>query len=99
MVTKSMKPKIAASKPMRTPAPTSQIEARAQKGSAVPQNTRSVASTPTRNAIGNGTSIGWIGCPKSDAVLRTPLLISSAMTHLHLEDERSSLIDGGGPPL
>src|SRR6185437_7950146 len=43
----------------------------------------SLASAPTRKAIGNGTSIGWMGWPPIAAVLGTPLLKSSAMA-LHL---------------
>jgi hypothetical protein len=51
----------------------------------VPQNTRSVASVPTRKAIGNGTNIGWMGWPLIDAVLGAPLLKSSAMMRRHPE--------------
>src|SRR5262245_53171832 len=69
---KSVRPMDAAATPVKKPAPTSQADIKAQKGSRVPKYARSLASAPTRNAIGNGTSIGCTGCPPNVTWLRKP---------------------------
>src|SRR6185369_13393075 len=65
---KSIKPVIAASQPMITPTVTSQAEKSAHIISPVRQYVMSVSNAPTKHTIGNGTSMGWIGCAPIRAV-------------------------------
>ena len=58
---KSMRPAIAASQPTIVPTVTSHAEKSAHVISAVCQYIRSVRSVPTKQAIGIGTRIGWMG--------------------------------------
>src|SRR6185312_5417183 len=60
----------AASQPMTTPTVTSHAEKSAHIMSAVHQYIRSVRSVPTKQTIGKGTSIGWIGILAIRAVER-----------------------------
>src|SRR4051812_33738128 len=60
---------MAASAAMTRPAPRSHSVAVIQPELPVLQNTRSHRKVATKNAIGNGMSIGWIGCPAMLAVL------------------------------
>src|SRR2546421_4565487 len=66
---KSVNPATAATNAVMTAAPRSHIDARAQFAFPVDQKTRSVTKAETRNATGNGISMGWIGCPAMLAVL------------------------------
>ena len=62
--------KIWESAAMIRPAPSSHSVASNQREFPVAQKTRSQTNVATKNAIGNGISIGWIGCPAMLAVLR-----------------------------
>src|SRR5947207_202464 len=66
----SVRPTTAASAAMISPAPSSHSVASNQLAFRVPQKTRSHTKVATKKAIGNGISIGWIGCPATLAVLR-----------------------------
>src|SRR4051794_29196533 len=59
----------AASAAMIRAAPRSQSEAVLQAGLPVRQKIRSQTNVATRNATGNGISMGWSGCPAIWAVL------------------------------
>src|SRR5665213_4423423 len=65
-----MTPMTAAIAAITRPAPSNQGVAMAQAWLAVCQKTRSQMNVATKNAIGNGTSIGWMGWPAIFAVLR-----------------------------
>jgi len=53
----------AASAAMMRPMPNNQSEALAQKSFDVLQNARSETRAKTKQAMGKGMSIGWMGCP------------------------------------
>lgn len=61
MIRSSSVPMIPASTPSPVPPPASQSEARAQNSSPVSRKVTSVATTASRNAMGKGTTIGWMG--------------------------------------
>ena len=56
-----IKPMTAASAAITRPAPSNQGVAAAHATFPVCQKTKSETNVPTKNAIGNGISMGWIG--------------------------------------
>lgn len=50
--------------------PSSQLDAVAQPGSPFQTNRMSAAKAPIKQTIGEGTSIGWMGCPPIFAMFR-----------------------------
>jgi hypothetical protein len=66
----SISPAIAARSAMTMPAPSSHSDAIDQSALPVRQKARSHTSVATKNAMGNGISIGWIGWPPMLAVER-----------------------------
>src|SRR5262245_59243443 len=61
---------MAASAAITRPAPSSHVDAVANAALVVDQKPISQTSAATKNAIGNGMSIGWMGCPAMLAVER-----------------------------